>query len=430
LRVAVVVQRYGRELLGGAETHAALMAGILAREHDVEVLTTTAADYHEWREHYPAGTSEVDGVRVRRFAVTRGRAAGWGAMNRLLHDGFESSAFATLGDAARDAFARRVRAWPDALQEEFVRGQGPIAPELHRHLAQAGHDRVLFVTYLYPTTYDGLAAVAREAALVVPTLHDEPPAYLPVYGRRLRRARLLCSTDAEVALVARLYPGAPPAARRLGYGIPLPAFVPPEARRPGPSPYLLYAGRVDTHKGIPDLLAWYASLRRVSPDAPRLVLIGEPAMPLPRLPGLEVRGVVDDAEKIHLMGQALALVHPSPYESLGIVLLEAMACGTPLLVRGDCEVMVEHCRRGGGGLWVRDAAELAAAVARLAGDPGLRAGLGRGGRAYVEREYALDRYAQRLLAAIAEPPGAPCAPGPADFTRLSRGIHAIPGSRG
>jgi glycosyltransferase involved in cell wall biosynthesis len=419
MRIAVVVQRYGQDLLGGAETHAALMAGILAREHDVEVLTTTAADYHEWRNHYPPGTTAIDGVRVRRFPVERGRVAAWHALSRLLHDGFAASAFASLSEDVRGAFARRVRGWPDALQEEFVRGQGPIAPDLVAALRTGEHDRVLFVTYLYPTTYDGLAAVARGRAFVVPTLHDEPPAYLPVYGRRLARARLLCSTDAEVALVSRLYPRGTPPARRIGYGIPLPDFVARDGGVPGPS-YLLYAGRVDVQKGISDLLQWYVALREAMPDVPRLVLIGDSAMPLPRLPGLEVRGRVSDREKIALMGGALALVHPSPYESLGIVLLEAMACGTPLIVRAQCEVMVEHCRRGGGGVWVRDAAEFVAAVMRLARDRPLQASLGRSGRRFVECEYGLARYSERLLAVFGEDVAQSDT---ADFTETSRGFH-------
>ncbi len=395
MRVAVVVQRYGKDILGGAETHAALMAGLLAAEHDVEVLTTTARDYHEWREGFPPGLDRVDGVRVRRFPVEQGRRPSWHAMSRLLHDGFEASAFARLPQEVREAFAARVRAWPDALQEEFVRGQGPVAPALVDHLRRERHDRVLFVTYLYPTTYDGLLAVEPGRAFVVPTLHDEPPAYLPVFGRRLRRARLLCSTEAEVALVGRLYPERPPHASLLGYGIDLPA-----ARESAPpfdaSSYLLYAGRVDPQKGISDLLEWYGALRRTMARPPRLVLIGEVAMPLPRVAGLEALGFVSEEHKRDLLRGALALVHPSPYESLGIVILEAMGSAVPIVVRADCEVMVEHCRRGGGGLWVRDGAEFSATVARMAAEPELCERLGRAGRAFAEREYGLPAYAERL----------------------------------
>ncbi len=405
MRVAVVVQRYGAEILGGAETHAALMAGILARRHDVEVLTTTAGDYHEWKSAYPPGVDEVAGIRVRRFPVAHGRAPAWGALNRLLHDGFDSSEFPLLPEAVRRAHAERLRAWPDALQEAFIRGQGPDVPELHAHLRRSSYDRVLFVTYLYPTTYDGLAAVSPGVACIVPTLHDEPPAYLPVFGRRLERARLLCSTESEVRLVARLYPEGRHDVRCIGYGIDLPPDPGAERGAPTEKPFLLYAGRIDVHKGVPRLLRWYRALRNVLRDSPRLVLIGEVAMPLGHEEGVEVRGFVAEEEKLRLMRDAVALVHLSPYESLGIVVLEALGSRTPVLVHADCEVMVEHCRRSGAGLWLRDAGELIAAVRRLMGDAELRRTLGARGRTWVEREFATDAYAERLLSEIERDPG-------------------------
>lgn len=394
MKVAVVVQRYGAGILGGAETYAAALAGLLSRFHDVEVLTTTAREYVTWRNELPAGVSEEGGVRVRRFPVERGREPAWGILNRLLHDGFDSSEFALLPAEIREGHARRLRAWPDALQEAFIRGQGPHAPALHEHLRATPYDRVVFVTYLYPTTYDGLAAVPRDRALVVTTLHDEPPAYLPVFGRRLAKARLLGLTDTEVSLIGRLYPGLPLAAERIGYGIDLPPDV--GGRDASGDGFLLYAGRIDVQKGVVQLLRWYGTLRDALPRAPRLVLIGQVAMPVAAQAGVEVRGFVDDAEKLRLMRDALALVHLSPYESLGIVLLEAMAVRTPVLVHADSAVMVEHCRRSGAGIWLRDAAELEAAVRRLRDDPALRSELGERGRSYVEREFSTDAYERRL----------------------------------
>lgn len=395
MRLAVVVQRYGAGVLGGAETYAALLAGVLARHHDVEVLTTTARDYQHWRNELPEGIGEEDGVRIRRFAVARGREPQWGILNRLLHDGFDSSDFALLPDAVRREHARRLRDWPDALQEAFIRGQGPQAPALHAHLRTAPYDRVIFVTYLYPTTYDGLAAVPHGRAWVVTTMHDEPPAYLPVFARRLATARLLGLTDTEVDLLGRLHPDVPLVARRLGYGVALPADPGPGAV--GDDPYLLYAGRIDVQKGVVPLLRWYRSLRLELPRPPRLVLIGQVAMPVAPQDGLEVRGFVDEAEKLRLMRGALALIHLSPYESLGIVLLEAMAARTPVLVHADSPVMVEHCRRSGAGFWLRDAAELIAAIRRLGTDRELRRVLGQRGRSYVEREFALPAFERRVL---------------------------------
>jgi len=397
MRIEIVVQRYGAELIGGAERHAALMAGILARHHDVEVLTTTAGDYQTWSSAYPVGACEIDGVRVRRFPVARGRAPDWPWVSRLLHHDFDPEDFARLPETARQAFAARARAWPETLQEEFIRGQGPSAPELLAHLAKGLADRVLFVTYLYPTTYDGLLEVDPERARVVPTLHDEPPAYLPAFGRRLARATLLCSTEAEIRLVERLYPEGTPAARLLGYGIEIPELSPASAANGHESPYLLYVGRIEPQKGIGELLRWYEVLRRAEPHPPRLVLIGAIAMDVPAIPGVEVRGPVAEEEKLALLRSALALVHPSPFESLGIVLLEAMGTRTPLIVNAASVVMVEHCRVGGCGLWVRDGAELAVAVRRLLSSPDLARSLGASGRAYVERTYGLDAYERRLL---------------------------------
>ena len=76
MKLAVVVQRYGLTINGGAELHARYIAERLARYADVEVLTTCAKDYVSWRNELPAGDDKVNGIVVRRFAVTRPRDAG------------------------------------------------------------------------------------------------------------------------------------------------------------------------------------------------------------------------------------------------------------------------------------------------------------------------------------------------------------------
>ena len=73
MNLAVVVQRYGAEINGGAELHARYIAEHLARHHAVEVLTTCARDYVTWRNEWPSGTEQVNGVTVRRFPVSRER---------------------------------------------------------------------------------------------------------------------------------------------------------------------------------------------------------------------------------------------------------------------------------------------------------------------------------------------------------------------
>ena len=73
MKLAVVVQRYGADINGGAELHARYIAEHLSRHVEVEVLTTCARDYITWRNALPAGSETVHGLTVRRFPVSRER---------------------------------------------------------------------------------------------------------------------------------------------------------------------------------------------------------------------------------------------------------------------------------------------------------------------------------------------------------------------
>ena len=75
MKVAIVVQRYGADINGGAEQHARYVAEHLAKHVTVEVLTTCAREYTTWKNEYPEGVDRLRGVTVRRFATGRTRAA-------------------------------------------------------------------------------------------------------------------------------------------------------------------------------------------------------------------------------------------------------------------------------------------------------------------------------------------------------------------
>ena len=73
MKLAIVVQRYGADINGGAELHARYIAERLAPHVTVRVLTTCARDYLAWRNEFPAGEECINGVPVERFRVARER---------------------------------------------------------------------------------------------------------------------------------------------------------------------------------------------------------------------------------------------------------------------------------------------------------------------------------------------------------------------
>jgi len=160
-------------------------------------------------------------------------------------------------------------------------------------------------------------------------------------------------------------------------------------------PYVLYAGRIDAGKGCAAMLDHHERYRRGRADAADLVLIGRLAMEEPRQEGVLWLGFLSEEEKAAAMAGAAAVVCPSPYESLSIVLLEGLALGTPGLVNAASPVLKEHCLRSNAGLFYADGDEYAEAVDLLVRDTSLRSALGANGRRYVDAEYRWDRVLER-----------------------------------
>jgi glycosyltransferase involved in cell wall biosynthesis len=138
-----------------------------------------------------------------------------------------------------------------------------------------------------------------------------------------------------------------------------------------------------------------------------LVLAGPVNMPIPQHPQIISLGFVDDALRDALLERAAALLMPSPYESLSIVLLEAWNHARAVLVNARCSVIKGQTRRANGGLYYQDYDEFACALDRLLRDPELARRLGAQGLAYVEQEYrwpTVIAKVERLLASVGPTP--------------------------
>jgi len=152
---------------------------------------------------------------------------------------------------------------------------------------------------------------------------------------------------------------------------------------------ILYIGRFENRKGAMYLLKAYRQLRREGLDC-RLLMIGAGPqerelrryIATRRLVGVELLGRVSDTDKVRALATADVFVSPATgQESFGIVLLEAMAAGAPI-VCSDIHGYKGVVRRGEQALLVppKEVAPLAAAIGNVLRDPVLRARMGASGQ--------------------------------------------------
>lgn len=379
-RVAIVVQRYGEEVSGGAELHARWLAERLLPLAEIHVLTTCAVDYVTWANEYPAKTTLVNGVTVHRFPVDQPRD--WAAAQK------QTQALLLQDHSLFDEIA-------------WVKAQGPYSTALLTAVRQsyANFDAFIFFTYLYATTYFGLPLVS-DKAIFVPTAHDEPFLYLPVFRPLFHLPRaIVYNTQTEKRLVNRVTGNNGRAQDIIaGVGVNLPEQVSAERFRQKyqiDGPFLLYVGRIAHGKNVPELLEDFQRFRQNQKDPLKLVLIGKANFDLPTHPDIVPLGFLSEQDKFDALQAASVVVMPSLYESLSMIVLEAWLMGRPVLVNGRCAVLRNQCRRSNGGLYYTSYDEFSAALQQLLSNPHLRQQLGRQGQRFAQTEYHWDTIIHR-----------------------------------
>jgi glycosyltransferase involved in cell wall biosynthesis len=388
LRIGFVVQRYGLEVVGGAELHCRWVAEHLAERHPVEVLTTTATDYLTWQGDLPVGTSELNGVVVRRFPVARQR----------VRERF-------------DEIANKVCFFEHTDDEErrWLEEHGPVCPALVDYLRahEADFDALVFFSYRYWTSYHGLA-VAPSKSLLVPTAEHDRVLYLRLFAPFFHRpAAIVYNSPEERELVQKVSGNTEVPGDVVGTGINRPAAIPVDEVAPRLDllgDYLVYVGRIEPEKGCAVMIDHFLRWQREQGANVTLALIGRSTMEIHENVHVRLLGVVAEAEKLAAIARARALLMPSRHESLSMVVLESWMMKRPVLVNGDCEVLRGQVIRAGGGLYYRRYEEFAGALDLLLAERGLADTLGRQGHAYFEANYAwdviVDKY-ERLFRRVA-----------------------------
>lgn len=370
-RIAIVVQRYGQEVNGGAEDAARAIAENLMSLGEVHVITTCALDYTTWTPHYPSGTSVLNDVIVHRFPVDHTRD--WGASSKRT-----------------GRFLLRERAMEEEI--EWIRQEGPFSTPLLQFIKQseASFDVFLFFTYVYATTFFGLPLVANKAVFI-PTAHDEPFIYMQAYRALFQLPRaFIFLTEAERNIVHRITGNNHIPHTIAAIGLTAPSDVSGDRFREKyqiEGDFLLYGGRISEAKNVPELLEYFQQYQHQYKRPLKLVLMGKPHIPIPDHPDIIPVGFISEQDKYDALQAATIVIQPSKYESLSIIILEAWLMGTPVLVNGRCEVLKYQCRQSNGGLYYTSYDEFVDILSLLLNTPNLRQQLGRQGYQFTSQHY-------------------------------------------
>jgi phosphatidylinositol alpha-mannosyltransferase len=221
----------------------------------------------------------------------------------------------------------------------------------------------------------------------------------------------ICVSEACIGSLAPYYPYAYDV---IPNGIDADHFSPdaePVAELMGDHQNIVFCGRFDPRNGLDTMIEAFRLLHRERGDQVRLVVIGDgPLRKLYRRQvGEELAPVVHFAGRLNrsrpnYLTSGSVFCTPCNRASFGMVLLEAMSCGRPVVASriSGFQLLMEEGRQG---FLVHpgDSAELhAAALRRLLDDPDLRARMGAEGRRTALESYAWPRVAAKLEAYYAD----------------------------
>ena len=384
MKIAFICPWYGKDIAGGAEAECRrTVENLHQRGVAVEVWTTCLRDFEgDWSlNHYRVGDYQVEGVPVKRFAVSRRNGELFGRLNQQIMNGE-----------------------PVTREEENLFFEQMInSPGLYQHIQRHGSEALLvFIPYLFSTTYFG-ARIHPDRSFIIPCLHDEGYSRLSLLQECYHRVRgLVFHTRAEMELGIDRFRLRADQCHLFGEGIDTDITPEPERFRLKyalKDPYVLYAGRRDAGKNTPLLMNYFALFKKRFPSPLRLVLIGNipVRIPLERREDILDFGFVPRQDKIDAYGGAALFCQPSVMESFSIVIMEAWLCGTPVLVNARCPVTVEHCLQSQGGLFFEDYLEFEGCLQALLEQPDLSRNLAENGRRYVLDHFHWDRVCEKFI---------------------------------
>ncbi|HMR82188.1 MAG TPA: glycosyltransferase [Niabella sp.] len=402
-KVAIICQRYGIEVNGGAEYHARLLAEKLFLKYDVTVLTTTAVDYHSWENYYKQGSEYINGILVNRFpTIAPTTSKQLRKSRRIVLE--KRKYFKLLKTLGIFNFLNRWLNLTKVTQREafnWLKNQGPYCPLLIKYIAdnKNEYDVFIFFTYLYYPTAVGMPLV-KNKALFIPTAHDEPPLYFSPYKNIFAVPKfIMYNTPAEKKLVEKHFEPYTKANNIAGVGITGPIIDDENKPHFPNSKYFLYIGRIEPNKGCDELISYFE--RYCTGKDIKLVMIGKYLLSQPTSKNVISTGFIAESDKNHYLKNCNALIIPSKYESLSLVALEAMRAGKLIIVNGQCEVLKDHVENSNSGFYYENFDQFCSALDNVLNMSEEEENVHRENAImYVEKNYSWDSILQKFDKAI------------------------------
>lgn len=401
MKIAIICQRFGKEIIGGAESHCYHLAQMLADQADihVEILTTRAIDYMSWKNHFP---KEVQSIQknwlIRRFSVLFERQTKlFGIYNRYIYP------------ALKGKFPKKI----DLLLEKvWYVLQGPYCPSLVKHIEnnQNNFDKILFFTYLYYPTICGAKVLPKNSYLIVPTCHDEPALYFWSTASLLNAAKqILVNTEAEKKLIAPFMENKKAVMDTLGIHISEQITAISTNLDSAAEDYILYVGRLDDGKNLRELFEFFKNYKAKNPlNVLKLKLIGpnSTGFEVDSNPDITYEGMVSEKAKIDLIQKAKAIIHPSHLESLSLVVLEALYLERPVILNTYCSVFAEYESKIDAVIGYKNINDFIHAldeINKLYDKPAKLKQVTKKARKWVDENYSKNTIKRKLLTALKSP---------------------------
>ena len=386
--IAFVVVRYGLNINGGAEYHCRMLAERLTNDYNVEVLTTCVDNYRTGENIEFKEKEIINKVTVRRFKTNPTHPELENFYKKKAKPAYKLRRFLAMASYFFPVWHFKEKEELEALSSQVFH-----SPALFNFIKENkdNYKAIIPITIDYSHVYY-TTLYAPEKTIVIPTMHYHKTAFRSTLTQVFTKAAYIAfNTTAEQKLARKIFGMhmAPHSIVSVGIELSAPAeWTVTQEKYNLPDEYMLYVGRVDQGK-LNNVYTYFLNYKKAYPNSDlKFVLVGKQYSDPFNHPDIIYTNFVEEQEKTSIIQHAKIVINPSLYESLSLILLEAMALKKAMLVNGNCNVLKEHCNKSNNAaLYYTNEKSFIDKLHTLDSSTNLRLEMGEKGYSYVNSNY-------------------------------------------